>query len=910
MKLNIRIILINLTIVVMILGGSALAFYSILFNLINSQQKRYLQNSANNLLISLDDLFLQAEESFLRHLNSNGTKKAAVAMIPHGLDFIGTLKNDSLFERETFIASVNVDTSFSNYSVAAFSQKNPFAIIFEYKQADGKSYYYGIVLTRELLNYLSIRVGSEISVYLPDNEVVFSNESVNREYLYIVNTAYNFLSRKNNFDIYSYQSGTDYFIATIYRMGHSVINAGNFTIIIFSALKEAESLNRSVQSALVTLGIAGVFLSLILTFIFTGKIRRQIDELNTATDIVKTGNFKSRLDIESKDEIGELAEAFNTMLSELDKQEEMKKDYTEFISVINKNPDQSEIASTALEKITRLPGILYAKIFFISGTGIEIFLSKGEAGLSSEEEVKEVINTLLEKPEARSDNSFAITSKTQPAGKNYWRFLLPAVYGESILAVIEFGSSVEIMSDIKEHIQKMIAQLAIGLNNARTLKLLGEIVEELRQLNEESRLQNKKILEQNERLRELHSELTAKADELSIQMKRAEEMTELKSRFLATISHELRTPLSTMIGLTELLIRTGAHDDKTVERLNVILNSGRRLLALINGILDLSKIEAGKMDVNIELFSLNELISELRDTFSVPAASKNLDFAITNEFSGPALLKTDRYKLLQILINLLGNAIKFTEKGSVELIIKPTGEKDAEFSVKDTGIGIPPEAKEIIFEEFRQVDSSSTRKHGGSGLGLTISEKFTELLGGRLCLTSEVNAGSVFTLTLPGVVYLEEDLPATAGIDYPAGEGKTLSHKPLRFTGFDAKNTDILIVDDDPDTLFTLNEIIRSEGFRTLLAKNGIECLEILEKKIPGLVLLDIMMPRMDGLQAIKVIRADARLRNLPVIAVTAKAMLDEKEIIKSAGFTDYISKPIDTDLLLETIDTIFSRRE
>lgn len=914
MKLNIRIILINLTIVVLILGGGALAFYSIMFNIISSQQKRYLQNSANNLLITLDDLFLQTDEAFKIYLNSGGEFFSGKPTLPPGLDFVGVIKDDSLFEPGTFTASVNINTSFKKFSVAEFRQKNPYSTILEYSSPGGPRYYYGVVLSRELLNYISIRVGAEISIYTPNKEVEFSNHTVNQQYLYILNTASDYLTTKNNFEIYSYQSGTDYLIATIYRMGHSVVNAGDFTIIIFSTLKEAETLSKSVQNALVTLGIAGVFLSIILTFIFTGRMRRQIDELNTATDIVKTGSFNARLDIESKDEIGELAEAFNKMLNELDRQERMKKDYTDFISLINRNPDQKEIGETALDKIFRADNLLYAKIYLKWAAGGEIVFSRGHAELSPANESKKILDEIFMSGEEQSYPPFSSTGEVVSGKYRFRRYYAPVSYGSNTLAAVEIGSENELRDEVKEHIRKIIAQLGIGLNNAQTLKILENLVKELKQLNEDSHDQNLKILEQNEKLKELHSELTIKAEELSVQMKRAEEMTELKSRFLATISHELRTPLSTMLGLTELVVRSGSHDQKTSERLGVVLRSGKRLLSLINGILDLSKIEAGKMEVHTAHFSLEDIIQELYNTFSVNAAERGLEFNIKNKLGGLTTLQTDRYKLLQILINLLGNAFKFTEAGSVELIISPAADNGIEFSVKDTGIGIAPEAQQIIFEEFRQVDSSSTRKHGGSGLGLTISEKFTELIGGRLHLSSRLNAGSVFTLSIPEIIITGNIAPASApGDEAELNARETLSYSPnIRFPesgDYTAarKNTDILIVDDDPETLFTMNEIIRTAGFRTLLAKNGIECLEILEKKIPALVLMDIMMPRMDGMQAIKQIRSDEKLKDLPVIALTAKAMAEEREIITSAGFNNYVSKPVDTTALLQIINALIS---
>ncbi len=923
MKLNFRIILINFAIVIIILSGAALAFYSIMFNIITAQQKRHLQNSANNLLLALDDAFTRQDNSFnafLQVLNKNG-KKNEKPVLPHGLDFAAKVENDSTFDASQFFISENIYQDKPDFSVSGFIRNNPFVIIREYVTAGNEKYFYGVAVNKDYINNLSVRIGSELSVYLPDKQVEMSNENINQKYLYIINSAHDQLIKRSNFEIYTYQSGANFLISTIYRVGHSVVNAGDLTLIIYSVLNEAEGLRQSVGNALIILGVVGVLLSFILTYIFTVNIRRQLNELNAATGIVKAGNFKERLQLESKDEIGELADAFNKMLDALDRQEQIKNDYTDFITLINRNPNQEEITDTALTKIMNAGKFSYSVIYTETEEDVQSVLLKGDTACvilseNKKELIKEVFASGTEF-RARLNVNGTLEDGIQDGGA-CCAFLLPVIYGYKIIAVIELGSREDITPGLKEHIIKIIAQLAIGLNNAQTLQILENLVKELKQLNEESKQQNVKISGQNEKLLELHAQLTQKAIELTVQKQRAEELTELKSKFLATISHELRTPMSTILGLTELIIKSGSLDTKTKERQEVVLRSGKRLLSLINGLLDLSKIEAGKMDVFKETFPLKDVIDELENTFSIIASGKGLSFSVTTEFEEEIFLNTDRHKLLQIIINLLGNSVKFTETGSVELMIGLFNESGIRFKVTDTGIGIGPEEQKIIFEEFRQVDSSSSRKYGGSGLGLSISQKFAALIGGKLNLQSEPGKGSVFTLEIPGIVVTSEITPDITDTE----EESSLKNLTARILNDEFKNTEtpvsindlkisgrereVLIVDDDPDTLFTLNEMIRNFGYKTMLAKNGFECLEILEKKIPAVILLDIMMPRMDGFQTIKAIREESKYKELPIFAVTARATVEEKESILAAGFDEFISKPVDPVLLAQKIASVY----
>ena len=327
--------------------------------------------------------------------------------------------------------------------------------------------------------------------------------------------------------------------------------------------------------------------------------------------------------------------------------------------------------------------------------------------------------------------------------------LLPIVFNKKTIGILELGSVNKPTKEAKQYLELIKDQLAIGLTNAIAFVQMENLVAELKQLNENYQKQNEQIKSQNERLLELHSALSQKAKELEIQKQKAEELTQLKSQFLATMSHELRTPMNAILGLTELVLEDQSVSSKNSERLAVVLRSGKRLLNLINDILDLSKIESGKMEIKFENFILDDLLDELKASFTSLAKEKEIELRIVNLAEEKLYLTTDRTKLLQILINLVGNSIKFTTEGYVEIRVSLLKDSVLKIEVEDNGIGISFEQQKIIFEEFRQVSEGLNRRHQGTGLGLTITKKYIEMLNGTISVESKENTGSVFTVKLP-----------------------------------------------------------------------------------------------------------------------------------------------------------------
>jgi PAS domain S-box-containing protein len=366
----------------------------------------------------------------------------------------------------------------------------------------------------------------------------------------------------------------------------------------------------------------------------------------------------------------------------------------------------------------------------------------------------------------------------------------------------------------------------------------------------------------------------------------AEIANQAKSDFLATISHEIRTPLNGIMGMTELLMEKHLSSKKQFY-VEMIKTSGESLLRVINDVLDLSKIEAGEINLEEIIFDLRDTRRELRDLFGELATKKGIRFRTRISQNVPKFVIGDQHRVHQILINLLSNAMKFTERGEISLRIKSVekqGKSWIVFNIEDTGIGIHQEVQDTLFQPFTQADTSTTRKFGGSGLGLTICKKLTSLMHGEISLKSELGKGSCFVVTLP--IRKSESEPVTVA---PA--------KKLEKISF-SKKTQILVVEDNIVNQRLFQIILKNMGIKTEVASNGVEALAMLDKNEYDMVMMDCHMPEMDGFAATSAWRAKEVLQpkktKTPIIAVTANAMRGEKERCLGVGFDAFLTKPID----------------
>ena len=532
--------------------------------------------------------------------------------------------------------------------------------------------------------------------------------------------------------------------------------------------------------------------------------------------------------------------------------------------------------------------------------------------------------------------------------------LFPAVAEDGVHGVVELGFLNAIDDRVLEFLNEASEAVGIALRSARYRAELRDLLEktqsqaeELQVQSEELRVSNEELEEQGRALKESQVRLEQQQAELEQTNSQLEEQTQLlesqrddlertgaavelkareleqasryKSDFLANMSHELRTPLNSLLILSKLLgdNPAGNLSDEQVQHARTIQSSGNDLLTLINDILDLSKIEAGHLEIRPEQMSLPRLATDMRQLFEPLARERGLDFQITIAEDVPAAIVSDRMRLEQVLKNLLSNAFKFTEKGGVTLSVEREGDEGIALSVTDTGIGISQEQQQSIFEAFRQADGTISRRYGGTGLGLSISRELARLLGAGITLTSAPGKGSRFTLFMPlaydpaKVPQRDEHpapLPPAAPVAKPAETRKPArAVKPVDddrevLTG---GQRILLVVEDDSSFAGILRDIARESGFQCLVAGSAEEALILARKHRPSAIVLDVGLPDQSGLAVLERLKRDVDTRHIPVHVVSAA---DHTQTALSLGAIGYLVKPVKREELSSALEAITSR--
>lgn len=539
--------------------------------------------------------------------------------------------------------------------------------------------------------------------------------------------------------------------------------------------------------------------------------------------------------------------------------------------------------------------------------------------------------------------------------------LAPAIVEGDIRGVFELGFLSPVTDQTLVLLEKVSEIIAVAIRSAEFRTRLQSLLEETQRQSEELQLQGEELRVSNEGLEEqgralreqqarleqqqaeleqTNSQLEEQAQELERQRhdlekskdaiaakaKEVELASRYKSDFLANMSHELRTPLNSSLILAKLLADNseGNLTAQQIQFAQTIQSSGNDLLNLINDILDLSKIEAGHVDINPEAVSIERTaVSSLRHLFEPLAVDKGLQLNVTVSEDVPAVIQTDPQRLEQVLKNLLANALKFTEQGTVSLSVRRAGDDQLAFAITDTGIGIAEEQQKRIFEPFHQADSTISRKFGGTGLGLSISRELVRLLGGRLELESTLGKGSTFTVIIPAefdgalVGAQTKDIAREPRpIAEPAAkiELELKSQKPKALTMIDddrwiaeGRARRLLIVEDDPSFALILRDLARELNFQALVAGTAQEALELAHQLIPHAILLDVGLPDQSGLSVLDRLKRDVRTRHIPIHMLSAE---DYSDRALSLGAMGYALKPIQRDHLVEVIESLGAKAE
>ena len=595
------------------------------------------------------------------------------------------------------------------------------------------------------------------------------------------------------------------------------------------------------------------------------SIVRSVGILLESTEIIGNGNLDHRIKIKSNDEIGQLAVAFNQMVVKRQKAEHE----------LNRTETQLRDANANLKLTSRLLGNIIesipARVFWkdcdLRYLGCNALFA-GDAGLSRADElIGKTDYDLGWKDQAdlyRADDKFVIESgrsrlnyeepQTTPDGNTIW-----------------LSTSKVLLRDDDNNVTGVLGAYNDITERKEAEKQLVAAKDEAEELN--GRLQ----------------ESTAKANDMAAQ---AEWANGAKSQFLANMSHEIRTPMNAIVGFSDLL----ADGDLTAEQkvdVNTIRESAGNLLKLINDILDFSKIEAGQLDTEMIDCSLGKLLNSIESMMKPQAENKSIQFKIIEKSNLPARICSDPTRLHQCILNLINNAIKFTDQGHVYMNVSlhdRNNQPFIRFDIEDTGIGIPQDKQEAIFGAFTQADGNTTRKYGGTGLGLAVTKQLAELLGGEVTVSSEVGKGSTFSLTIPAGV----DVTKQPLLDrYNKAEiAKQENDKPqqIRFSGC------CLVAEDVLANQMVIKRLLEKTGLEVVIANDGKEAVEQAQAQSFDLIFMDIQMPNLNGYEATKAIRTSGL--KTPVVALTANAMKGDDKKCLEVGCDDYLAKPIDRERL------------
>ncbi|WP_432191009.1 HAMP domain-containing protein [Streptomyces sp. bgisy027] len=695
------------------------------------------------------------------------------------------------------------------------------------------------------------------------------------------------------------------------------------------------------------------------------NLTTQVRAIAEVASAVAQGDMSRSITVETRGEDAELKDNINLMVSNL-RETTRAKDWLEsnlarLAALMQGHRDLMEVADLLLRELTPLVNAQYGAFFLadpdeesaslrttVPAKGLAFIAGYGSAQGATVETGGLPVHGLVQ--QAAREKKRILVEEAPP---DYIKInsglgeaaptsvvIIPILFEDKLLGVIELASFSRFSDVHLAFFDQFVNTIAVAINtiiaNSRTESLLGESQRLAMQLQERS----DELQMQQAELQRSNAELEEKAALLATS-------SQYKSEFLANMSHELRTPLNSLLILARLLSDNpdGHLSDQEVQFATTIHRSGSDLLQLINDILDLSKIEAGRMDVRPKKLPLIKLLDYVHATFRPLTLDRGLAFEVSVGEDVPREMYSDEQRLQQILRNLLSNAIKFTATGRVELRVgrlkdperrwgsprsnevESAGVRESDeviaFAVTDTGIGIAREKLPVIFEAFQQADGTTNRKYGGTGLGLSISREIAGLLGGRIVAESEPGKGSTFTLYVPvvspghaatGPVPEDRPLPVP---EQRSAEPYAAAHDtedswptPTKLEEWQTGRAGqvlpgrrVLIVDDDIRNVFALTHVLGRVGMPVLYAENGREGIETLERTPDvELVLMDIMMPEMDGYETISAIRRTPRWAHLPIVALTAKAMPGDREKSIARGANDYVPKPVDVDQLLTVV--------
>ncbi len=677
-------------------------------------------------------------------------------------------------------------------------------------------------------------------------------------------------------------------MASIEKINVFSLNKGNE--LYLSAQNEYNNLRLGLG---IMIGVIWLF-SIIIIYVLIRSIRTPLKELTRATEQFRLGKLNARSSYNAGNEFGTLSESFNSLAETIQGEIKIRENSAGMADIMLGEEQLGSFCREVLSALLQKTGSQIGAFYFLNdekkdfvlfeSIGLKADSQKTFSAFSFEGEFGSALKTrqIQHIKEIPADTAFGL--RTVSADLLPSEILtVPIISGGEVIAMISLASVHKYTDGAVLLISNISAMLTARLTGVLSFEKQIRMAEQLG-------IQNTELKETSRELVSQASELSEQNTELEMQKKQLDEANRLKSSFLSNMSHELRTPLNSVIGLSGVLGRRllGKIPDEEYSYIDVIERSGNQLLELINDILDLSRIEAGKEEISLSHFSISELATSVLFTIEPQARQKSLKLInLISKDSDMPLVTSDFKKCRHILQNIVANAVKFTSSGFVE-ISAVASEDSINIIVRDTGIGIAQDKLPYIFDEFRMVDESASRKFGGTGLGLSIAQKYAKLLHGEIAVESDFGKGSVFTVSLPVRIsgFLEEPLPEDLTADPVPFQIKN------RRSSFREDDKTILLVEDSEPAIIQMSDILGGHGYGLSIARNGKQALEKIKENLPDAIILDLMMPEIDGFEVLRIIRDNDKTADIPVLILTAKHITKEElSFLKGNNVHELIQK-------------------
>jgi PAS domain S-box-containing protein len=657
---------------------------------------------------------------------------------------------------------------------------------------------------------------------------------------------------------------------------------------IMSEIDEAEAFQSysKLRDQVIMLSSVLITLAIYISYYLSISLTRPLRKLEHSAELLTSGDLETKIERVSNDEIGDLSTNFENMRLALKKS---------FLDVEHKKEELEVRVEERTQELNKILAEQEQQNLLLGQKNIELETIQGDL-LTSRKAIENSEQRVATIIQSSPDGIITIDKKGTILSFNY---SAEKLFGYQSIEIIDKNLKILMPKSIAlEHdyyLEKYIP-------NSKS-SIVGQKNEVFGQRKDGSQfpleLKVEQVFIDDELMfigliRDITEQKQLQQD-VQDALDAAQKASQAKSGFLANMSHELRTPMNAIIGYSEMLAEDAEDDglDDMLDDLNKITAAGKHLLSLINDVLDISKIEAGRMDLYLEDFTLGEIILDVAST-AQSLVGKNNNKLTTNISDDLELMHADVTKVRQILFNLVSNSAKFTTDGEITISAKPlyqAGEQMVQISVADTGIGIPANKIETIFEEFSQADESTTRNYGGTGLGLALVKKFCEMMGGTIYIESAEGEGSTFIFELPTtVIKQDEELESAPQQTLNQVTENRLDSSLLK---------DVLVIDDDPQARDLLKRNLEIEGYSVITIDNGKDGIELAKKYHPSLITLDIMMPEMDGWEVLRALKAENKTKDIPVVMIS---IVGDKAIGASLGAVEHLSKPVDRNLLKEVV--------